>query len=109
MSAPRVTCDFIVSNSAGVSLPGLFRMCSGMRELAGIVQQRRGLDRLQRRRVGDVQRAGEAHRVRLDAVDVIARDAVFGFDGGGQRRHRRQVQLIDSGDVPLGVVDPAKR
>ena len=49
-------------------------------QLAGVVEQRRGLDCLERSRIGDVKTLGEPHRVRLHTVNVIARHAVLGFN-----------------------------
>jgi hypothetical protein len=52
----------------------------GDSQLAGVVQQCRGLDRLQRFGVGYMQRPGEPHCVGLNAMNVVTRDAIFSFD-----------------------------
>ena len=44
-------CRFMLSNSATVSFPGLFRMCSGIASLPHIVQKRGGLDCFQLARI----------------------------------------------------------
>ena len=85
MSAPMSTCVFIVSNSLGVSLPGLFRMCSGMASFP--VSCSSAAASIACSVDGSVMpsAAREPHRVGSDAVDVVAGHAVLGFDGGRQR------------------------
>ena len=87
-------------------LAGLVEDVLGNRQLAGVVEQRRRLDRLQRRRVGDAERPRQPHGVGLDAVDVVAGHVVLGFDGGREGRDRRHVQPVDVAQVALRVIGP---
>jgi hypothetical protein len=96
----------MVSNSS--TLAGLVENVLWNRQFARIVQQCGGLDRLQRRRLGHIERARQPHRVRLNSVDVVARDAVLGLDGRGEGRNGRQIKLIDLCDVTLRIVDPSE-
>ena len=77
-------------------------------DLAGVVQQRGGFDRLERRLVGDAELARERHGGDLDAADVAVRDFVLGIDGRGERFDGRQIQAVERGDVALGVFRRAR-
>ena len=63
----------------------------------------------ERRLVVDAERAREAERVRLHAAHVAVRHVVFGVDRHRQRFDRRQVQAIESREVPARVFEPAER
>jgi hypothetical protein len=58
----------------------------GHGQLAGVVQQRGGFDRLQCRLVGDVELFRQGERVCLNPADVAVRDVVFGIN-----RHRERL------------------
>ena len=88
-------------------LAGLVEDALGHGQLAGVMQQRRGLDRLQRLLVEPAERLGQAHRVMLHAMNVAAGDAVLRFDRGRERADRREIQAVDGRDVLLGVFDAA--
>ena len=79
----------------------------GHRELADVVQQRRGLDALDLV-VGHAQRARQAGGVDLHAADVRLRRLVLGVDRERQRFDRREVQVGHLLDVPALVVDAAE-
>jgi hypothetical protein len=55
------------------------------RKFARVVQQRRGVDRLDRVLVGHAKRLGQTDRKFLHAPNVIRGDAVFGLNRGRQR------------------------
>ena len=84
---------------------GLRQDVLGHRELADVVQQRRGLDAL------DVcgrngHRLRERGRVELHAADVRLRRLVLRVDRARERFDRREVQVGGLLHVPLLVLDP---
>ena len=92
----------------GRELPGLVEDVFRHRQLAGVVQQRRGFDGLHLLHRRHAHRLGQGHRVGLHAADVAARDAVLGIDGARERLDGRHVELIDLLDVPFGIGQPAE-
>src|SRR6185503_11756511 len=84
-------------------LPRLVEDVLGHRQLARVVQQRGGVDGLDRLLVGDAERLGEADRELLYAPDVIGGDAVLRLDRRRQRLDGREIQLVDRLHVSLRV------
>ena len=72
--------------------PGLRQDVLGHRQLADVVQQRRGLDALDLV-LRHAERAREAGGVDLHAADVALRGLILGVDRQRQRFDRRQVQV----------------
>ncbi len=107
MSAPTSTCSFIFSNSAGVSLPGLFRMCSGTASFPVSCSSAAASIALMVAVVGDAEHAGEPHGVRLDAPDVIVRHAVLRIDRRRQRLDRGEVHPVDLPEMLELIAQPA--
>ena len=79
----------------------------GHRELADVVQQRRGLHALDLV-LGHAERARDRGRVELHAADVRLRGLILGVDGQRQRFDRREVQIRHLANVTLLVVDAAE-
>ena len=79
----------------------------GHRQLADVVEQRRGLHALDLV-VGHAERLGDAGGVDLHAADVALRGLVLGVDGQRQRLDRRQVQVGHLLHVPPLVLDAAR-
>ena len=92
-----------------VQLAGLVEDVLGHGELAGVVQQRRRFDRLERRLVGDAKRASQAERVRLHAAHVAVRHVVFGVDRHRERLDCRQIQTIEMREMLLRILEAAER
>ena len=86
--------------------PGLRQDVLGNRQLADVVQQRRGLDALDLG-LGHAERAREPGGVDLDAADVALRGLILGVDRQRQRLDGRQVQVRHLPHVPLLVLDAA--
>ena len=103
MSAPTFGCARIFWNSSGVSGPGLGKNVLGHRELADVVQQRRGLHALNLVLL-HAERARDRRRIELHAPDVRLRGLVLGVDGQRQRFDRRKVQVRHLAHVTLLVV-----
>ena len=93
----------------GRQLAGLVQDVLGYRDLACVVEQRRGLDGLERRLVGDADLAGQAHGGHLQPADVAVRDLVLGVDGGCERLDGREIEPVERRDMSLGVLGPAER
>ena len=85
---------------------GLRQDVLGHRQLADVVQQRRGLDALDlvRRQARGLRQPGRVH---LHAPDVRLRRLILRVDRARQRFDRRQVQIRRLLHVPLLVLDPA--
>ena len=77
------------------------------RELADVVQQRRGFERAQFERVGDAQRARHRDRVALHAADVAVRHLILRVDGDRQRLDGGAIEAFDFVHVTVGILDPA--
>ena len=86
---------------------GLRQDVLGHRELADVVQQRRGLHALDLG-VGHAEPARDARGVDLDAADVRLRGLILGVDGERERFDGGQVQIGHLLDVPPLVVDAAE-
>ena len=81
----------------------------GHRQLADVVQQRRGSDRLQLHIVRDAERVSEAEGIVLDPPDVIARDLILRVDGMRKRFDGREVDVVHLAEVADFVFGPAHR
>ena len=91
----------------GRQRPRLGKNVLGHRELADVVQQRRGLHALNLVLL-HAERARDRGRIELHAPDVGLRGLVLGVDGQRQRFDRRQVQVGHFPHVTLLVVYPTE-
>ena len=78
------------------------------RELADVVQQRSGLDRLHLE-LGHPELTRNSGGVDLNAADMVFRRAVLRVDRSSERFDRREVQFGDLLDVPAFVVEPREQ
>src|SRR5439155_347021 len=81
----------------------------GYRELAGIVQQRRRLDRFDRFRIIDAKRIRQRDGVRLYSSNVAVRDVVFGIYSHRQRFDGGEIEPIQIDKVPLSIFETSER
>ena len=94
ISAPIGACSFIFSNSAGVSLPGLLRMCSGTAILPVSCSSAAASIAFSSHRFLHASHV-RAPRLALHATNVPVRDVVLGVDRGRQGLDRREVQAVE--------------
>ena len=95
MSAPMIACCLTWSYSSAVSGPGLCEQPIGNAELADVVQQRGGVDRLEHPVVADADLVGERDGVALDALRVLVRRPVARSHRARQRLdHRRGLSSV---------------
>ena len=91
-----------MSNSSGVRRPGFEMMCSGT---ADIVQQRRRLQRIQFA-LTKTDFFADFSGVDANALQMIVRGGVLGFNGEGQRLDGSQVESRDLFDVRFILLQP---
>ena len=91
MSAPILAWSFILSNSAGVSGPGLFRSVLRNCKFTHVMKEGGGLDRLNQGNVFDAEMPRESDGVLLDSANVAVCDLVLRVDCHRQRFDSRNV------------------
>ena len=72
-----------------------------------VVQQGSGLDRLKLRRLRHSKSLSQFDSVDLDTPDVAVGNLILGINRHCQSLDRRQVQIVDLGDVSVGVSESA--
>jgi hypothetical protein len=98
-----------LSNSGSGQLAGFVEDVLRHGKLAGVVQQRRRLDRLDLLFRIDAERVSETNRVGLHPPNVTVGHIVFGVDRHGESFDRGEVEPIEIAEMALRIFEPAKR
>ena len=109
MSAPTGAWRRMIAISGVRQAPRLVEDVLGDADLAHVVEQRRGFQRLDVCVVGHAQRVRQPHRVLLHTADVIVGDLVLGVDRLCQRLDRGDIDAVHSAEMFDLILRPPDR